>query len=77
MPTESAIVERWWHLLGISFTSTVAALVGMVPQGLVLLTSIAFGAAAVTLAAIVFLFLLRRNLKKREREPRGSPRVWS
>src|SRR5712672_3573741 len=29
---------------------TVAALVGMVPQGLVLLTSIAFGAAAVTLA---------------------------
>src|SRR6266487_5488365 len=29
-------------------TSTVAALVGMVPQGLVLLTSIAFGAAAVT-----------------------------
>ena len=31
-------------------TSTVAALVGMVPQGLVLLTSIAFGAAAVTLA---------------------------
>jgi cation-transporting P-type ATPase E len=31
-------------------TSTVAALVGMVPQGLVLLTSITFGAAAVTLA---------------------------
>jgi cation-transporting ATPase E len=31
-------------------TSTVAALVGMVPQGLVLLTSIAFGAAAVMLA---------------------------
>jgi cation-transporting ATPase E len=31
-------------------TSTVAALVGMMPQGLVLLTSIAFGAAAVTLA---------------------------
>ncbi len=31
-------------------TSSVAALVGMVPQGLVLLTSIAFGAAAVTLA---------------------------
>src|SRR5262245_56303512 len=29
---------------------TVAALVGMVPQGLVLLTSIAFGVAAVTLA---------------------------
>jgi cation-transporting ATPase E len=31
-------------------TSTVAALVGMVPQGLVLLTSIAFGVAALTLA---------------------------
>jgi len=31
-------------------TGTVAALVGMVPQGLVLLTSIAFGVAAVTLA---------------------------
>jgi len=31
-------------------TSTVAALVGMVPQGLVLLTSVAFGAAAVALA---------------------------
>jgi len=31
-------------------TSTVAALVGMVPQGLVLLTSIAFAVAAVTLA---------------------------
>jgi cation-transporting ATPase E len=30
-------------------TATVAALVGMVPQGLVLLTSIAFGVAAVTL----------------------------
>ena len=33
-----------------ALTGTVAALVGMVPQGLVLLTSIAFGAAAVTLA---------------------------
>ena len=31
-------------------TGTVAALVGMVPQGLVLLTSIAFGVAALTLA---------------------------
>jgi len=31
-------------------TSTVSALVGMVPQGLVLLTSVAFGAAAVALA---------------------------
>ncbi|HEX2323211.1 MAG TPA: HAD-IC family P-type ATPase [Streptosporangiaceae bacterium] len=31
-------------------TSTVAALVGMVPQGRVLLTSVAFGVAAVTLA---------------------------
>jgi cation-transporting P-type ATPase E len=33
-----------------ALTGTVAALIGMVPQGLVLLTSIAFGAAAVTLA---------------------------
>ena len=33
-----------------ALTSTVAALVGMVPQGLVLLTSVAFGVAAVTLA---------------------------
>jgi cation-transporting P-type ATPase E len=33
-----------------ALTGTVAALVGMVPQGLVLLTSIAFGTAAVTLA---------------------------
>ena len=33
-----------------ALVSTVAALVGMVPQGLVLLTSIAFGVAAVTLA---------------------------
>ena len=32
-----------------ALTSTVAALVGMVPQGLVLLTSVAFGVAAVTL----------------------------
>jgi cation-transporting ATPase E len=32
-------------------TGTVAGLVGMVPQGLVLLTSIAFGVAAVTLAS--------------------------
>src|SRR6266566_3093785 len=31
-------------------TGTVAALVGMVPQGLVLLTTVAFGVAAVTLA---------------------------
>src|SRR5579864_6020968 len=31
-------------------SGTVAALVGMVPQGLVLLTSVAFGVAAVTLA---------------------------
>src|SRR5712691_391457 len=31
-------------------TGTVAALVGMVPQGLVLLTSVAFGVAAITLA---------------------------
>ena len=33
-----------------ALTSSVAALVGMVPQGLVLLTSIAFGVAAVSLA---------------------------
>ncbi|MFI5062535.1 MAG: HAD-IC family P-type ATPase [Streptosporangiales bacterium] len=33
-----------------ALTATVAALVGMVPQGLVLLTSVAFGLAAVTLA---------------------------
>ena len=33
-----------------ALTATVAALVGMVPQGLVLLTSVAFGVAAVTLA---------------------------
>lgn len=33
-----------------ALTGTVAALVGMVPQGLVLLTSIAFGVAAVGLA---------------------------
>ncbi|HUZ24008.1 MAG TPA: HAD-IC family P-type ATPase [Streptosporangiaceae bacterium] len=33
-----------------TLTGTVAALVGMVPQGLVLLTSVAFGVAAVTLA---------------------------
>jgi cation-transporting ATPase E len=33
-----------------SLVATVAALVGMVPQGLVLLTSIAFGVSAVTLA---------------------------
>src|SRR5262245_31742296 len=32
-------------------SGTVAALVGMVPQGLVLLTSVAFGVAAVTLAS--------------------------
>src|SRR6202042_3599821 len=33
-----------------ALTGTVAALVGMVPQGLVLLTSVAFGVAAITLA---------------------------
>ena len=33
-----------------ALTGTVAALVGMIPQGLVLLTSVAFGVAAVTLA---------------------------
>ncbi|MGH2928695.1 MAG: HAD-IC family P-type ATPase, partial [Solirubrobacteraceae bacterium] len=36
--------------LGAGATAIVAALVGMVPQGLVLLTSVAFGVAAVTLA---------------------------
>jgi cation-transporting ATPase E len=35
----------------LAVTGTVAGLVGMVPQGLVLLTSIAFGVAAVTLAS--------------------------
>src|SRR6516165_8314159 len=39
-----------WALRQEAATSTVAALVGMVPQGLVLLTSVAFGAAALTLA---------------------------
>ena len=33
-----------------ALTGTVAALVGMVPQGLVRLTSVAFGVAALTLA---------------------------
>jgi cation-transporting ATPase E len=33
-----------------ALTGTVAALVGMVPQGLVLLISVSFGVAAVTLA---------------------------
>ena len=33
-----------------ALTGTVAALVGMIPQGLVLLTSVAFGVAAITLA---------------------------
>ena len=42
-------------------TGTVAALVGMVPQGLVLLTSVAFGVAAVTLA--------RRRVLVRSRRP--------
>jgi len=34
----------------VALTGTIAAIVGMVPQGLVLLTSIAFGVSAVTLA---------------------------
>jgi cation-transporting ATPase E len=38
--------DRWRDAV----TGTVAGLVGMIPQGLVLLTSIAFGVAAVTLA---------------------------
>jgi cation-transporting ATPase E len=39
--------DRWRDAV----TGTVAGLVGMIPQGLVLLTSIAFGVAAVTLAS--------------------------
>ncbi|MGH3233939.1 MAG: HAD-IC family P-type ATPase [Streptosporangiaceae bacterium] len=39
-----------YHSVRAALTGTVAALVGMVPQGLVLLTSVAFGVAAVTLA---------------------------
>lgn len=38
------------HGIGDAVSGTVAGLVGMVPQGLVLLTSVAFGVAAVTLA---------------------------
>ena len=38
------------HTLSHAMTSTVAGIVGMVPEGLVLLTSLAFGIAAVTLA---------------------------
>jgi cation-transporting ATPase E len=38
------------HNLSHAMTSTVAGIVGMVPEGLVLLTSLAFGIAAVTLA---------------------------
>ncbi|HEX3678816.1 MAG TPA: HAD-IC family P-type ATPase [Galbitalea sp.] len=39
--------DRWRDAV----TGTVAGLVGMIPQGLVLLTSIAFGVAAITLAS--------------------------
>src|SRR5882757_9858892 len=39
-----------WAIGPVAAPGTVAALVGMVPQGLVLLTSVAFGVAAVTLA---------------------------
>jgi cation-transporting ATPase E len=53
-PVAALLVVSQLHTTGQTVregaTSTVAALVGMVPQGLVLLTSITFGAAAVTLA---------------------------
>ena len=44
------LVISGWHASDLSAgpSGTVAALVGMVPQGLVLLTSVAFGVAAVT-----------------------------
>src|ERR1039457_7394111 len=52
-PVAVLLVISGWHALGNVrqvASGTVAALVGMVPQGLVLLTSVAFGVAAVTLA---------------------------
>jgi len=52
-PVAVLLVISGWHAHGNVrqvATGTVAALVGMVPQGLVLLTSVAFGVAAVTLA---------------------------
>jgi len=52
-PVAVLLVISGWHAHGNVrqvASGTVAALVGMVPQGLVLLTSVAFGVAAVTLA---------------------------
>ena len=52
-PVAVLLVISGWHAHGSVrqvASGTVAALVGMVPQGLVLLTSVAFGVAAVTLA---------------------------
>ncbi len=52
-PVAVLLVISGWHARGSArqvASGTVAALVGMVPQGLVLLTSVAFGVAAVTLA---------------------------
>ena len=52
-PVAVLLVISGWHAHGSLrqvASGTVAALVGMVPQGLVLLTSVAFGVAAVTLA---------------------------
>ena len=52
-PVAVLLVISGWHARGNLrqvASGTVAALVGMVPQGLVLLTSVAFGVAAVTLA---------------------------
>src|SRR5271157_2390597 len=52
-PVAVLLVISGWHAQGNVrqvASGTVAALVGMVPQGLVLLTSVAFGVAAVTLA---------------------------
>jgi len=53
VPVAALLLASQLHAHGTvqaALTGTVAALVGMVPQGLVLLTSIAFGVAAVTLA---------------------------
>ena len=52
-PVAVLLVISGWHARGNAAqvaSGTVAALVGMVPQGLVLLTSVAFGVAAVTLS---------------------------
>jgi cation-transporting ATPase E len=52
-PIAALLVFSQLHAGGVwrdAVTGTVAGLVGMVPQGLVLLTSIAFGVASVTLA---------------------------